>query len=488
MTQDPYSLNNDLRLTAKESPANIVEDDEYDGLDLVEDEVAQPRRKMPYILGAGLVVLLAGGAAAYKIMLPAEEPFPATHKIIEMAAEPPADSGAVGGLPPSVMANDTALEPITPLEPVPSLSANDAIEADPVQMVETDDATLQAVPAMDDNTMAIIDGGTDAVVPPMEISSVDPVESVNPEIASVEAAPEEVPPRETLAEVNVPEQIPVAEPAALPPPPQEQLAPIDPPMASIADAGNMPVPTATQKSAVDTMAAVNEILGGEVKVSPVTTQAMAQQIEITPRASQVIIVKRNYTAQSSQAVVAAGDRVLEARQYAAAVDIFDSELANNPSDPLALAGKALALQKSGQVQAAMDTYERLIDLNPRDLEALTNYLGLLQSQDPQQAIGRLNHLSEQYPSNAAVAGQLGMVYATLTDTPNALRYFQKAASLDTTNPTYPFNLAVLYDRLGTAQLAHNGYMRALKLARDYPSKASAIPVDTIRARLSSLEF
>jgi Flp pilus assembly protein TadD len=130
--------------------------------------------------------------------------------------------------------------------------------------------------------------------------------------------------------------------------------------------------------------------------------------------------------------------------------MFDSQLKKNPSDPLALAGKAQALQRAGRVDEALRTYDRLLQLNPRDLEALTNSLGLVQQQNPQKALTKLQSLVQQYPDNAAVAGQLATTQARMMDTPNALRNFQKAMALDPTNPTYPFNMAVLYDRLGSS--------------------------------------
>lgn len=135
---------------------------------------------------------------------------------------------------------------------------------------------------------------------------------------------------------------------------------------------------------------------------------------------------------------------------------------------------------------AMNTYQRLLDLNPRDVEALTNYMGLVQKQDPEEALIRLNSLAEQYPDNAAVMGQLGMVHANMMDTPQAFQYFEKAIALDGTNPVYPFNVAVLYDRLGTTTKAYDAYKMTLALMSDYPNRAGNIPADVVRGRLSAL--
>ena len=213
---------------------------------------------------------------------------------------------------------------------------------------------------------------------------------------------------------------------------------------------------------------------------------MLAPAEVTPRAKQVIIVKRAYSAQSPQAINAAGDRVLAAGQYEDAATLYGRQLQNNPSDPLALAGKALALQKAGRIDEAAKVYDRLLQLNPRDLEALTNSLGLLQQQDPQRALGRLQALSLQYPDNATVAGQLAMAQAKMMDTPSALRSFSKAMALDPSNPIYPFNMGVLYDRLGTTDKAREQYRRALDVANAYPDRAGEAPLDIARQRLQAM--
>jgi Flp pilus assembly protein TadD len=265
----------------------------------------------------------------------------------------------------------------------------------------------------------------------------------------------------------------------MPAPAQDQLKPID---------ATVTPPTAAQTQ--KTADAVKEILGKDAIVSDQVKQAqtakMTEPTEVTPHAREVIVVKKAYNASSSQAVNAAGVRILSAGQYNEAADMFDSQLKKNPSDPLALAGKAQALQRAGRIDEALRTYDRLLQLNPRDLEALTNSLGLVQQQNPQKALTKLQSLVQQYPDNAAVAGQLATTQARMMDTPNALRNFQKAMALDPTNPTYPFNMAVLYDRLGSSDKARATYRQALDVANAYPQKASNVPLQVIRDRMASM--
>lgn len=522
MTEDPYRLDDDLHISSMDSHL----DDEYDGLETdFEDAPKRRVKKMPIVLAMMLVVFVSGAAyIAYQMfvvdvgpLVPAQPPmaiaqqqqpqpslsddsmppqvspdFDPMMPPVAQDAQPMADENAA--LPPVADESGTYAEGLLPpgqdvsqdVPPTenmdPAVAQNDPMQnpAD-VAAVEPvmDPAAPQdaALPPVAEDVSAMPPAEEVAGLPPVaeEVAAAVPPAPVEPVVAEVPAAPEAVQPAAKAA-------------AVAKAPSEELLQPIDPVPAAAPKAAQIAEKaSATAKRTARTAdAKLDEVQ--KILESAGVTAAPAQPappVEVTPRAREVIVVTRSYNAQSPQAMIAAGDRVLAADQFGAAAEIYDNQLRHNPSDPLALAGKALALQKDGDHVGAMNAYERLLSLNPRDVEALTNYLGLLQEQDPQQAMVRLQNLSEQYPQNAAVAGQLGMLHARMMDTPNAIRHFQKAAALDSTNATYPFNLAVLYDRLGTVTKARAEYRKALGLARDYPSRSS-VSADVIRHRLNSI--
>lgn len=481
MTQDPYRLDEELQLAAVQDDGT---EDEFDGLDLENEQpvtaTENSRRslpKMPILIGGlGLLVVLGGGFYAYQTFFADMGPMgapvippPPPQPMPPQAPPVPAD------MPP---AGDAAVAPVGPNDPAAVLPpGTEAVPPGPDMPIDPVDpavAPAEAVPA-------------DAAIDPADpdvASQVAVEKDVVEKTTETQVEPEpDVPPAlaETVAENEDQPQIVTGEsvrPEAMPEPsPTSALKPIDPESAAAAE------------KAAKTIAEVNKILGqdsGAVAATSTGMPALPPLPEVTPRARQVIVVKKAYSARSPQAVVAAGDRLIDAQQYEAAADVYAQQLKQNPSDPRALAGKAIALQRAGNAAEAMNTYDRLLQLNPRDVEALTNYLGLLQSQDPQQALSRLQQLATQYPENAAVAAQLGSVYARMRDTPNALRYLMQAQALDSNNPVYPFNLAVLYDRLGTTSRARAEYARALQLANDYPSRSAGVSVDVIRRRLASM--
>lgn len=512
MTEDPYRLDEtELNLSA----TSELDDDEYAGLETeLMDKPKSAIKPMPLILALMLVVFVSGAAyIAYQMFVADVGPITPTQAPMPMAQNAqPLPPGVVDPQQDGMMAPEDALAGIPPVdgempvgaETLPAGVDEAAVDAAGIPPVEENatavEAEALAMPPADEltaehdasaSTTPVVPEGTDAA-PPVEAAVEAPVAEEAPEeelVEDVNALPPALAESIQSAQQHSAEKgemsgtLSAVDTKALPA--AKTLTPID--VAAQAIPSIAPMVAAaktTQKQADKTMTEVEKILGAAGIVEKPKPEYVPP-VDVTPKARQVIVVKRVYDASSPQAAIAAGDRVLDAKQYGAAADIYDQQLKRNPSDPLALSGKALALQRAGNHVEAMNTYERLLSLNPRDVEAMTNYLGLLQEQDPQQAMSRLQNLSTQYPENAAVAGQLGMVSARMMDTPNALRAFQKAEALDPTNATYPFNIAVLYDRLGTVDKARTAYHKALNLARQYPNRAT-ISIDAVRQRLTTL--
>ncbi len=242
-------------------------------------------------------------------------------------------------------------------------------------------------------------------------------------------------------------------------------------------------------------AAVQAILGDQVKriAPPVPARAMnandllTQGVVVTPQAKEVVIVKKGAAAKTDKAVYAAADRAYVSGEFGAAADMYDRALKKNPSNKTALYGKALSLQKEGRDDEALKIYERLSLLDPTNVNATANYMTLLRKKDPKRALTRLEALQMQYPDRPALQGQIGMVYADMNDTPNAIRAFTQAVAMDPTNPIYPFNLGALYDRLGNDKKAAENYRTALATADQNPNQMNKIASESVRARLRDLD-
>lgn len=288
--------------------------------------------------------------------------------------------------------------------------------------------------------------------------------------------------------------IPASNDGALPPPSAQALKPVD--TATTAQAAQTaPAQPAALTKEQQTQAAVNAILGEQVrKVAPPATPSamsaydlLAQGVVVTPRAKEVVIVKRGATAGSDRSILVAADRAFREGQYTTSVELYDRILRKNASHKVALYGKALALHKSGRTDEALTIYERLSLLDPTNVNATANYMSLLRQKDPQRALSRLQNLEQQYPNRPALQGQIGLVYADMNNTPDAVRAFSRAAALDPHSAVYPFNLGVLYDRLGNDQKAAQYYSTALQNA-GMQKDTKNVPVESIRQRLKELDF
>ena len=483
MALDPNEFDNEKMPLAADHLDDGYDDELAAGLSLT-----PPPRKKPVLLIALLLFVVVGAGGAYF----ANEFFSASDMPVPL--QKPIDLAPELASPAPAPVDPAQVSPM-PVDPATGNPVTDAAATPPIDPL--------AAPVPDNGAVPT----EPAANPVVEANAIPPIDPAAPVAA---AEPVAIPESEMAQPNPAPVATAQTDPNIMPVPATEQLQPIDPnavvanaqPPATEAvteAASAVPAvpPTAAQKKTADTMAAVNEILGRETTVPsgppaaagamPGAAPAAAQPpVEIVSRAEQVIKVTRSYSAQSPQAMQAAGDRVLANNQYGAALDIYDKQLKQNPSDPLALSGKALALQKEGRTAEAMDAYQRLVELNPRDVDALTNYLGLLQKQKPEEAMTRLNALSEQYPDNAAISGQIASVFAGQMDTPSAMRYFMKAQALDTRNATYPFNIAVLYDRMGNGAKAQTYYREALRLAKENPDQSGSVPLEAIMGRLRSV--
>jgi Flp pilus assembly protein TadD len=477
-------------------------DDEFGGLDLPPKKKGS---KTSLVVLICLIILAGGGFAAWQLFMqepdyPAHPAAPPVTPVPAPVAANPSTPATPGAILP---ATNTQADASATTPPAPgTMAATTPAATPPTDANATTASALPPPPGAISTTPDTAKPAAPAVTTTTATVETKPATDVAKPIGShPDAAPAATSTTATVTTTTVtPPVAPAPTTPAMPAPSAEQLRPIDPTggqastmigqAQAIKEKTTVPLPTdnpgmPSPKKTVDTINAVNDILGQPGVPSAEVQKAMSKQVEVSPRAHQVIFVKKTRSAQSSQAMNIAGGRVLEAGQYSNAIDIYNKQLKKNPSDVEALSGKAVALQKAGRDTEAMAAYQQLLDLNPRDVEALTNYLGLLQKQNPDQALSRLSALSQQNPDNAAISGQTAMVYAGMQDTPNAIRYFQKAMALDPTNATYPFNLGVLYDRLGTTDKARAAYNAALGLAQQYPENSVGISADKIRERLQS---
>jgi hypothetical protein len=220
-------------------------------------------------------------------------------------------------------------------------------------------------------------------------------------------------------------------------------------------------PDAYYDSATPPPPAGMEAVVGPRKVNPVVEPAM-----------KFIIVNKDEGPQGIDSQVVAANRALKLGQYEAAASMFGTLYSRNPRDPRILMGRAVALEKTGNPELALRTYEQLLNVDHNNTNALVNMLGLLRKQYPQVALRRLMNLYDKYPGNAMIAAQIGVTEADQGQYDDAMKYLGMAASMEPNNAQHQFNMAVIADRAGKRADALKYYEQALETDAVYGESRS----------------
>jgi Flp pilus assembly protein TadD len=219
-----------------------------------------------------------------------------------------------------------------------------------------------------------------------------------------------------------------------------------------------------------------------VTTSDLSTPSKADPIK--DPAQKLIIVDRLDAAGGADSRFVAAQRALDLRRYSSALHMFEELYSKNPRDQRILMGRAIALQMTGNEEKAIQAYEKLLDLAPKNPKVLVNLLGLVSKQYPAVALERLKDLYEKHPGNAAIAAQMGLAEAGMHNYDSAERYVGIATSIEPDNAKHYYNLAVIYDRNKNYKKAIGHYERALEI--DSVGRAGQIKREVIYDRLARL--
>ncbi len=202
-------------------------------------------------------------------------------------------------------------------------------------------------------------------------------------------------------------------------------------------------------------------------------------------ASRFVIVDKNAGAGSFESHLVAARRALELGRYDSAVQMYQSLMKKNARDQRVLMGLAVAYQKAGNIDSAMRTYQKLVDIDPDNADAQANMVALMREKYPAVALRRLLELREDSPNNPAIVAQIGLAHADLGNVREALEYLGVAASTEPHNPLHYYNMAVVADRAGQAKEARKFYESALEKDAVH-GHGRTLPREAIYDRLAKL--
>jgi len=260
-------------------------------------------------------------------------------------------------------------------------------------------------------------------------------------------------PETAVAEAAPPEAEPVeAEPAAAPAPAAAQPVAAQPAAVRAAKPAASPAPPARREP----MPEIAADSPARMLNPPIAIQRAEMELAGVGRAVQVREVSQN-----AQDNVGAGYSALVSGAYDMSLGFYDRALREEPTSVLALLGRGAALQKLGQAEEARVSYEKVLQIDPANREALSNLTVITGERSPGEALTKLLDLEKQYPSFSPIKAQIGLNYAKMGSMNEALDYLRRATALSPESTMYQYNLALVLDHLGRSEQAVAVYENVL---------------------------
>ena len=158
-----------------------------------------------------------------------------------------------------------------------------------------------------------------------------------------------------------------------------------------------------------------------------------------------------------------------------AIEKLTAVIAKNPKDWQSMLVLGLLQQKKRDFAAARATYEKVVQLNPKNAAAYNNLAYICEEQfnDLDAALAHAQKARELASDDPSIADTLGWVLVRRQDYAKALPLLVEAAEHQPSNPEVQFHLGLAQSQMGQEEAARANLQRALQLAQDFPGKPVA---------------
>lgn len=183
-------------------------------------------------------------------------------------------------------------------------------------------------------------------------------------------------------------------------------------------------------------------------------------------------------------------RVLQSEdRHERAVPLLRELAAERPDSVQILFMLGAALERSGDHAAAVEVFERLLEVDP-DHAPAQNYLGYMwaeQAENLDRALDLILRAVAQEPDNGAYVDSLGWAYFQLGRYEQARQHLEWAARLVDDDPTIHHHLGDVYRALERPEEARAAYRRALELSGpDRDGQLDAVDRADVERKLEEL--
>jgi tetratricopeptide (TPR) repeat protein len=165
---------------------------------------------------------------------------------------------------------------------------------------------------------------------------------------------------------------------------------------------------------------------------------------------------------------AIGEVDMKLEKYDEAILYFDSALHASPKDPDILVNRAKAYEKKLDTAAAIADYQRALRVDRQhgvakhNLDLITNGKNI-----PDDETRWYDEAIEDNPNTASPYAERAYMYFEKENYPKALKDYDRAISLDATEPAYFLNRGLIKEMLKDEQGAYNDYTSAIKLKNNF---------------------
>jgi len=154
--------------------------------------------------------------------------------------------------------------------------------------------------------------------------------------------------------------------------------------------------------------------------------------------------------------------------YDEAIQYFDSALRSSPNDPDVFVNRGMAKEKKRDTTAAIADYQRALFFNPQHAVAKHNLGVIGKGKDLTKVDSKLlDEAIEENPNMPFAYSQRAYISFQKGDFAKAIKDYDRAISLDATDPEYFLNRGLAKEKLKDQQGAYSDYTNAIRLQNDF---------------------
>lgn len=205
----------------------------------------------------------------------------------------------------------------------------------------------------------------------------------------------------------------------------------------------------------------------EPRCLQIAFESYQKSLEINPKSEYVDDIKQRKEIVANNMLVLGVDQY-NAKNYTAALELFESTLKINPGDTLTMLNAAYACEKMGNKEKAKQYYTQLMDLKYSDPKIYIFLSNIYKAEgDTAKALTIIQNGRQRFPKDNNLTIEELNFYLYSGNCKNAIENLTLAILSDQSNSNLYFARGHCYDKLNDSEKAKADYLKAIELKPDY---------------------